>query len=80
MNGFSKTLAIRLELQKNKILKRKAFNKIHPRVEYQLTAKGQKLVESVNKLFSSPNTIYRPTVVLEQEPEENENEQGSEVQ
>ena len=53
MKGFSsKTLAARLkELQKNKILERKSFNEIPPRVEYRLTAKGQELVESVNNLF-----------------------------
>jgi DNA-binding HxlR family transcriptional regulator len=53
MKGFSsKTLATRLkELQKNKILERKAFNEIPPRVEYRLTTKGQELVESVNNLF-----------------------------
>jgi DNA-binding HxlR family transcriptional regulator len=53
MKGFSsKTLAVRLrELQKNKILERKAFNEIPPRVEYRLTTRGQELVESVNNLF-----------------------------
>lgn len=53
MKGFSsKTLAARLkELQKNKILERKAYNEIPPRVEYRLTPKGQELVESVNNLF-----------------------------
>jgi DNA-binding HxlR family transcriptional regulator len=49
MKGFSsKTLAIRLkQLEKNGILERKAYNEIPPRVEYQLTSKGQGLVESV---------------------------------
>jgi DNA-binding HxlR family transcriptional regulator len=53
MKGFSsKTLAVRLkELQKNKILERRAFNEIPPRVEYRLTIKGQELVESVDNLF-----------------------------
>jgi len=53
MKGFSsKTLAARLkELLKNKILERRSFNEIPPRVEYRLTAKGQELVESVNNLF-----------------------------
>ena len=53
MKGFSsKTLAARLkELQKNKILERKAFNEIPPRVEYRLTPKGQELVESVINLL-----------------------------
>jgi DNA-binding HxlR family transcriptional regulator len=49
LKGFSsKTLAVRLkELEKGEILKRQAYNEIPPRVEYQLTAKGQELVESV---------------------------------
>jgi DNA-binding HxlR family transcriptional regulator len=49
MKGFSsKTLAIRLkQLEKNRILERKAYNEIPPRVEYRLTSKGQELVESV---------------------------------
>ena len=53
MKGFSsKTLAARLkELQKGKILERKAFNEIPPRVEYRLTTKGQELVESVINLL-----------------------------
>jgi DNA-binding HxlR family transcriptional regulator len=53
MKGFSsKTLAVRLkELQKNKILERRSFNEIPPRVEYRLTIKGQELVESVDNLF-----------------------------
>jgi DNA-binding HxlR family transcriptional regulator len=53
MKGFSsKTLAARLkELEKNKILERKAFSEIPPRVEYRLTTKGQELVESVDNLF-----------------------------
>jgi DNA-binding HxlR family transcriptional regulator len=53
MKGFnSKTLAIRLKkLQKNKILERRAFNEIPPRIEYRLTIKGQVLVESFDNLF-----------------------------
>ena len=49
MKGFSsKTLAIRLkELEKNGILSRKSYNEIPPRVEYNLTSKGQELVESI---------------------------------
>jgi DNA-binding HxlR family transcriptional regulator len=49
MKGFSsKTLAIRLkQLEKNRILERKAYNEMPPRVEYRLTSKGQELVESV---------------------------------
>jgi DNA-binding HxlR family transcriptional regulator len=53
LEGFSsKTLAIRLkELQKDGILERQAFNEIPPRVEYQLTDKGQELVESIISLL-----------------------------
>jgi DNA-binding HxlR family transcriptional regulator len=48
----SKTLARRLkELENSKILERKAFNEIPPRVEYKLTPKGQELVESVITLM-----------------------------
>jgi DNA-binding HxlR family transcriptional regulator len=49
MKGFSsKTLAARLkQLERNRILERKAYNEIPPRVEYCLTDKGQELVESV---------------------------------
>jgi DNA-binding HxlR family transcriptional regulator len=45
MKGFSsKTLAIRLkELERNGILNRRAYKEIPPRVEYQLTSKGQEL-------------------------------------
>jgi DNA-binding HxlR family transcriptional regulator len=53
MKGFSsKTLAIRLkELERNGILHRQAFSEIPPRVEYQLTAKGQELTESIIDLL-----------------------------
>src|ERR671921_2275540 len=53
MKGFSsKTLAIRLkELEKNGILSRKSYNEIPPRVEYNLTSKGQELVESIISLL-----------------------------
>ena len=53
MKGFSsKTLAIRLkELEKNGILSRKSYNEIPPRVEYNLTNKGQELIESVLSLL-----------------------------
>ncbi len=53
MKGFSsKTLAIRLkELERNGILHRQAFNEIPPRVEYQLTTKGQELTESIIDLL-----------------------------
>ena len=53
LKGFSsKTLAIRLkELEKAGILKRQSYNEIPPRVEYNLTDKGQELVESVISLL-----------------------------
>ena len=53
MKGFSsKTLAIRLkELEKNGILSRKSYNEIPPRVEYNLTNKGQELIESILSLL-----------------------------
>lgn len=53
LKGFSsKTLALRLkELEKGGILKRQAYNEIPPRVEYQLTPKGQELVEAVINLM-----------------------------
>jgi DNA-binding HxlR family transcriptional regulator len=48
----SKTLAYRLqELEKSGILERHSYNEIPPRVEYNLTAKGQELVESVINLL-----------------------------
>jgi DNA-binding HxlR family transcriptional regulator len=49
MKGISsKTLAYRLqELEKGGILERHSYNEIPPRVEYNLTTKGQELVESV---------------------------------
>ena len=53
MKGISsKTLAARLkELEAAKILERHAYNEIPPRVEYNLTTKGQELVESVINLL-----------------------------
>jgi|SRR5947209_18806472 len=53
LKGFSsKTLAIRLkELENGGILERQAYNEIPPRLEYQLTNKGQELVESVIDLL-----------------------------
>src|SRR6184192_2121122 len=47
LKGFSsKTLAARLkELQRSGILERKSYNETPPRVEYNLTDKGQELVE-----------------------------------
>src|SRR2546426_12302772 len=48
----SKTLASRLkELEKRGILQRRCHSEIPPRVEYRLTAKGQKIGESGVYLF-----------------------------
>jgi DNA-binding HxlR family transcriptional regulator len=53
MKGISsKTLAYRLqELEKGSILERHSYNEIPPRVEYNLTPKGQELVESIIDLL-----------------------------
>jgi DNA-binding HxlR family transcriptional regulator len=53
LKGFSsKTLAIRLkELERSGVLERRSYNEIPPRVEYNLTKKGQELVESVINLL-----------------------------
>jgi DNA-binding HxlR family transcriptional regulator len=53
LKGFSsKTLATRLkELQKIGVLERKSYNETPPRVEYNLTDKGQELVESIINLL-----------------------------
>jgi DNA-binding HxlR family transcriptional regulator len=53
LKGFSsKTLAIRLkELERSGVLERRSYNEIPPRVEYNLTNKGQDLVESVINLL-----------------------------
>ena len=53
LRGFSsKTLAARLkELEKSGILERKSYNETPPRVEYNLTDKGQELVESTINLL-----------------------------
>jgi len=53
MKGISsKTLAYRLqELEKGGILERRSYNEIPPRVEYNLTARGQELVESIIDLL-----------------------------
>ena len=53
LKGFSsKTLAARLkELERGGILERRSYNEIPPRVEYNLTDKGQELVESVIDLL-----------------------------
>ena len=53
LKGFSsKTLAAGLkELQKSGILERQSYNETPPRVEYNLTDKGQELVESIINLL-----------------------------
>jgi DNA-binding HxlR family transcriptional regulator len=53
LKGFSsKTLAIRLkELERSGVLERRSYNEIPPRVEYNLTDKGQELVESMIDLL-----------------------------
>ena len=38
-------------LKKRYIVERRSYNEIPPRVEYQLTAKGQELVESIINLL-----------------------------
>ncbi|MCE9652761.1 MAG: helix-turn-helix transcriptional regulator [Nitrosarchaeum sp.] len=48
----SKTLATRLsELVSEGILERRTFTEIPPRVEYNLTKKGQELIESITDLL-----------------------------
>jgi DNA-binding HxlR family transcriptional regulator len=53
LKGFSsKTLAAILkELQRIGVLERKSYNETPPRVEYNLTYKGQELVESIINLL-----------------------------
>jgi DNA-binding HxlR family transcriptional regulator len=53
LKGFSsKTLAARLkELQRSGMLERHSYNETPPRVEYNLTVKGQELVESIVNLL-----------------------------
>lgn len=53
LEGFSsKTLATRLkELQRIGVLERKSYNETPPRVEYNLTDKGQELVVSIINLL-----------------------------
>jgi DNA-binding HxlR family transcriptional regulator len=53
LKGFSsKTLAARLkELERSRVLERRSYNEIPPRVEYNLTDKGQELVESMIDLL-----------------------------
>jgi DNA-binding HxlR family transcriptional regulator len=55
LKGFSsKTLAARLkELQRIGVLERKYYNETPPRVEYNLTGKGQELVESIKLICYS---------------------------
>lgn len=48
----AKTLAERLkELESKKLIKRIAYNEIPPRVEYELTSKGKKLMEAIIPLI-----------------------------
>jgi DNA-binding HxlR family transcriptional regulator len=65
LKGFSsKTLALRLkELEKGSILRRQAYNEIPPRVEYQLTPKGQELVEGGNQSNSMDEKMVQIKVV-----------------
>jgi DNA-binding HxlR family transcriptional regulator len=49
----SKTLSTRLsDLVSEKILERQTFAEVPPRVEYQLTQKGQELIESIIDLLN----------------------------
>jgi len=48
----AKTLTERLkELEKEKIINRKSFNEIPPRVEYSLTKNGKKLMRALHPLI-----------------------------
>jgi DNA-binding HxlR family transcriptional regulator len=69
MKGISsKTLAYRLqELEKGGILERRSYNEIPPRVEYNLTAKGQELVESVIDLLQWMRKWSLPQNLLQTE-------------
>src|ERR687888_1338402 len=53
LKGFSsKTLTARVkELQRSGVLERKSYNETPPRVQYNLTDKGQELVESIINLL-----------------------------
>jgi DNA-binding HxlR family transcriptional regulator len=63
LKGFSsKTLAARLkELQRTGVLERKSYNETPPRVEYNLTDKGQELVESIINLLQWMRKWYYMT-------------------
>jgi DNA-binding HxlR family transcriptional regulator len=69
MKGISsKTLAYRLqELEKGGILERRSYNEIPPRVEYNLTTKGQELVESVIALLQWMRKWSLPQTLLQTE-------------
>jgi DNA-binding HxlR family transcriptional regulator len=71
MKGISsKTLAYRLqELEKGGILERRSYNEIPPRVEYNLTEKGQELVESVINLLQWMRKWSLPQNLLQTENE-----------
>jgi DNA-binding HxlR family transcriptional regulator len=67
MKGISsKTLAYRLqELEKGGILERRSYNEIPPRVEYNLTTKGQELVESIIALLQWMRKWSMPQKLLQ---------------
>jgi DNA-binding HxlR family transcriptional regulator len=69
MKGISsKTLSYRLqELEKGGILERHSYNEIPPRVEYNLTTKGQELVESVIDLLQWMRKWSLPQNLLQTE-------------
>src|SRR5687768_14594342 len=69
MKGISsKTLAYRLqELEKGGILERHSYNEIPPRVEYNLTTKGQELVESIIDLLQWMRKWSLPQNLLQTE-------------
>ena len=74
MKGISsKTLAYRLqELEKARILERRSYNEIPPRVEYNLTRKGQELVESVIDLLQWMRKWSLPQNLLQTETQRSE--------
>ena len=64
----SKTLSYRLqELEKGGILERHSYNEIPPRVEYNLTTKGQELVESIIDLLQWMRKWSLPQNLLQTE-------------